>query len=238
MAKRKIYGNDPKILAAFIKKEKASENAEPPYEDPNVKVKEGEYNNSRNPAWEVWNREHYKIHNEINAYHREQHCRVLEELHVPKELALKLASLGFNEKCYRIFYAHADLLKEPMRYLQTNFYSDDQRKKWDDDGQTMNCPISPTLDQIINWFREKYDIDFIMGPKRSGGEKLYECIPVGLGFSNVKLEPCKTLREAELQAFEYLCDKVERLPYKLEDEHDDEHEDVDYDEVAEISCND
>jgi len=210
MGKKVLYGNDPSILVALREKITELNNVKPPYD---IRTDSGGY--IRNTAMDVWQKEYQKAQFALNSYHSEQESYVLSDLHVTKGLAIKLVSLGFNEKCYRVFYSGKDLMKPSVcRYFARNYWGEQQRKRADENPDHKIYDLTaPTLSQVRDWFMEKFDVDFITSPKYVGGVKHYECIPVGMGFSNVKLGACKTLREAELQAFEYLCGKVKRLPY-------------------------
>lgn len=81
-----------------------------------------------------------------------------------------------------------------------------------------------TFFEAKEFFREKYDIDFIERP-HIGREKLYICDPVGPGLGQPRLKAVATPKEALIQCIEYLLEKVEPLTYKEgETRSEEEHE--------------
>jgi len=69
---------------------------------------------------------------------------------VTYEIALKLKELGFNEKCLGYFNRKGELIcginVSDEAFLFTNI------------GKAPNCCLAPLWQQVIDWFREKYNI--------------------------------------------------------------------------------
>lgn len=105
-------------------------------------------------------------------------------------------------------------------------YSEIKNSKRDPLKQTFfNCHMPViTFFEAKEFFREKYDIDFIERP-HIGREKLYICDPVGSGLGQPRLKAVATPKEALIQCIEYLLDKVEPLTYQVgETRSEEEHE--------------
>lgn len=167
--------------------------------------------------------------------------------YIPWELAVRLALLGFNEPCVaewnRSQKGLRDLLKGRNYVGYTTFIPSD-RERWLDrhiaernifnkahenqgnlDKACVGWNIAaPTHQQVKEWFRLKYDIDFFERP-HIGRTKEYVCDPLGPNI-HVKLKACATPREALEQAFWVLVETVKPIPIpelpkkKKEDEDD------------------
>ncbi len=154
--------------------------------------------------------------------------------YLPWELAVRLALLGFNEPCVaqwnRSTGAKREILKGKNYQTYINFYgyySDynlrhyiERRKQFQNRYDAFNSNLdrvcigmniaAPLHQQVKEWFRLNYDIDFFERPM-VGRKKEYVCDPIGPNITT-KLKACETPREALEQAFWYLVDKVKPLP--------------------------
>lgn len=148
--------------------------------------------------------------------------------YVPKEMAHQLALWGFNEECDRRWaILKNQLLKVSSCWSNVNWWQETSgsqpidgtyRKEALEDYaeklplfKCVSRAIAPTYDQVKDFFITKYDIDFIERP-HIGQEKQYICDVVGNGLGDIRLQACTTPREALLQAFTFLLDKLQPLP--------------------------
>lgn len=155
--------------------------------------------------------------------------------YIPWELAVRLALLGFNEPCVAMWNrskkALRDLLRGKNYKSYTTFLPIHDHNRWldnhIDDRKRLNrayqtygeqldyvCTgwniAAPTHQQVKEWFRLKYDIDFFERP-HIGRTKEYVCDPLGPNI-HMKLKACATPREALEQAFWVLVENVKPIP--------------------------
>lgn len=167
--------------------------------------------------------------------------------YIPWELAVRLALLGFNEPCVAMWNRSQKALRDLLRGKNYGDYTTftPLSSRWSDryiyDRNKLNnlyeaygdnldkmCVgwniAAPTHQQVKEWFRLKYDIDFFERP-HIGRTKEYVCDPLGPNI-HVKLKACATPREALEQAFWVLVETVKPIPIpelpkkKKEDEDD------------------
>lgn len=94
----------------------------------------------------------------------------IEKIFATEEISRNVVSLGFNEKCIGI-HAGFRQFGEGEDKLRGKFvYNSDVHGPWQELQQKENIPffpikfngknlVAPTWDQLIDWFREAYDID-------------------------------------------------------------------------------
>lgn len=179
-----------------------------------------------------WQDKQTELYNASAAEERAEEIRVLSQLHIPKGLASRLASHGFNERCYRSYYKRHGGLKKPTRYPHSNFGNNDTCLKGEET-HLREEPYelwSPTYDQVAQWFTDNYQVDFISSPEM-GRKKQYRCDPITPKDGLINLPLSDTVKEAQLHAFEALLSKLEPLPREVEEPEEDEDEMQDHDEV-------
>ena len=114
---------------------------------------------------------------------------------VPYEQALALKELGFNEPCFG-YYNTDPYLGSPAFNLVKPF-----DHEW--------CLPAPLYQQCFRWFREKYDIDVVIGVAYDKGKTFYlriETSPTsGYQYFDSKF---KTYEEAELACLIKLIELV------------------------------
>ena len=147
------------------------------------------------------------------------------EYFTPFELAARLALLGFNEDCIREWSRdpRKRVVKPQGCYTKINFWDwelrgnsrgcaftvDQVLEKWKESGnlnytwQYRNV-AAPMNIQVLDWFREKYEIDVMQVRKSTGSGVTYLCDPVGPGIGDIQLPECKTPNEAQLQCIKHL----------------------------------
>ena len=155
--------------------------------------------------------------------------------YIPWELAVRLALLGFNDECFAAWNRSQKGLRDLLRGTNygnyTNFASLYRHSTWIEyhiqernklnnlheaygDNLDKMCVgwniAAPTHQQVKEWFRLKYDIDFFERP-HIGRTKEYLCDPLGPNI-HVKLKACATPREALEQAFWVLVETVKPIP--------------------------
>jgi len=148
-----------------------------------------------------------------------------EEYFTPFELAARLALIGFNEECLR------EWSRDPRRRIlkpQTgnrchNFWYGDLRSNGDEGYSRVDDVLdkwkesnnltytfqyrnvaAPINIQILDWFREKYEIDVMQVRKSTGFGVTYLCDPVGPGIGDIQLPECATPNAAIVQCIEHL----------------------------------
>lgn len=160
------------------------------------------------------------------------------KFYVPWEIAVLLALLGFNEACIRKFsyYSHHKLLEQTkytnVQYSYNNFYYngkyherpsqsfiDERWKRYTEEGLKACFKYTyipaPTYEQVKEWLRVSYDIDFNEYPC-GGMDKLYYCEPIVSGRC-LNVEPGKTPKEAQLNAFNMILSTLKPLPGQVEE---------------------
>lgn len=128
---------------------------------------------------------------------------------VPYELAVKLKELGFNELCIMQWHYTNDLLfcVDVRNYPK---YKTNLESKSDSLG---DCISAPTFSQAFRWFREKYEIYYIIeGSKKFGFQHfIYD----DKGSYEIKSEETfKNYEEAELACLTKLIEIVEQQKQK------------------------
>ena len=150
------------------------------------------------------------------------------KFYLPWSISAKAILWGYNEEGVRFWNCYkAPKLLLSLKYGANIYITDDYltrgRSSFFEGTADLKLIfksryiVSITVDQLKIWFSEKYDIDFIERPVMAR-EKTYICDPVGAGLGDVRLEACKTLREAQENAFEYLFEHVKPLPLNIEEE--------------------
>lgn len=131
----------------------------------------------------------------------------MKDLFTPYDIALALKELGFHEECFKMY--HHKLLKDS--YSLSAIEAIQEREK---DHDTY---LAPTYSQAFRWFREKYGLlCYISSRTTYTGETLYigngrtipDTIKNGFIVDNIKYDPKKTYREAELACLRKLIDIV------------------------------
>lgn len=112
---------------------------------------------------------------------------MFEKDFIPYDLALRLKSLGFEERCFSYYYTDGRL-KIPHFVYERN---SKLRKGW--------C-LAPTFPQAFRWIREKYDLHLL--PIRSVN-KWYTTFGSWISSS-------ETYEEAEIACLEKLIEIVEQ----------------------------
>jgi len=174
------------------------------------------------------------------------------KFYVPWEIAALLKLLGFDEYCMRQFsyYSHHKLLEqtkylykqnEHHTYYNGKYHSkpsqavvDEIWKRYTDGGlegafkHAYTYVPCPTYEQVKEWLRVNYDVDFNEYP-RGGMGKLYYCEPIVSGRC-LNVEPGKTPKEAQLNAFNLILPTLKPLPGEIEEveqsPHDEELEEI------------
>ena len=176
------------------------------------------------------------------------------EYFTPFELAARLALLGFNEDCFREW--SRDPRKRGIKpqgcYMKVNFEQWDLRReggsnradevlrKWKESRNLAHTwqyrnVAAPMNFQILDWFREKYEIDVMQVRKSTGSGVTYLCDPVGPGIGDIQLPECKTPNEAQLQCIEHLVGILKPLEGCFDSS---EKEEVEEEEVCEVDYDD
>ena len=127
----------------------------------------------------------------------------MKDQFVTYEIAKQLKELGFDEECFGYYHVNEGYIKG-----YAFCYSENTR--------TSDCSIlAPLWQQVIDWFREKYNINILIAPVYSLGELKGYVFNFGLitmsnlseVFKNGQFETFEEAREqAILKAIE-LCQK-------------------------------
>jgi hypothetical protein len=161
------------------------------------------------------------------------------EYFVPWELAARAGLLGFNEGCVQEWgrVPKKRMLKNVWR-IYRNFHTwnlnpgDEsynyrvQRRKKYAESRSLDIAwkygnvAAPTYEQLKEWFRVNYDIDFIERPEISSVKK-YICEVIIPGKGHKVFPVAVTPREALLQAFWYIMERVEPLPESIKEPEPD-----------------
>jgi hypothetical protein len=174
------------------------------------------------------------------------------------ELAARLALLGFNEECLREWSRdpRKRIIKPQGCWMKVNFNSWELRKdekthegyaplidqvleKWEESNnlaytwQYRNV-AAPMSIQVLDWFREKYEIDVMQVRKSSGSGITYICDPVGPGIGEIQLPECETPHAAILQCIKHLVGILK----PLEGCYDSPHKEELQEEVCEVGHDD
>lgn len=118
---------------------------------------------------------------------------------VPYELAVKLKELGFNEPCIMQWHYTNDLLfcVDVRNYPK---YKTNLESKSDSLG---DCISAPTFSQAFRWFREKYNLHYLMSVR----EGIWY-------FEAWSLKGYKAYEEVELACLTKLIEIVEQQNQK------------------------
>jgi len=146
-----------------------------------------------------------------------------KEYFTPFELAARLALLGFNEPCLREWSRdpRKRVIKPQGCWMKVNFEDWDLRRedrdnrvdaildKWQYSENLAHTfqyrnVAAPMNIQVLDWFREKYEIDVMQVRKSTGSGVTYLCDPVGPGIGDIQLPECKTPNEAQVQCIKHL----------------------------------
>lgn len=87
----------------------------------------------------------------------------MKHLFVPYELALLAKEKGFNELCLACYSSSGEI-------MQDGYYSFSKPAR--NEGNRPEYPTAPLYQQLVDWFREKYKIHFLI--KRDGGYWIFE----------------------------------------------------------------
>ena len=116
----------------------------------------------------------------------------MEKEFVPHDLALDLAKLNFNEKCFGYYGIQNELKIEISSNLDTNLTRRD-------------FYAAPTYSQAFRWFREKYKVRFFI---QSGMSDLGEFFKVIFPDGEQRGMSYTTYEEAELACLQNLIEIV------------------------------
>jgi hypothetical protein len=115
---------------------------------------------------------------------------------VPHEIALALAKLKFNEKCFGYYGIQNELKIEISSNLDTNLTRRD-------------FYAAPTYSQAFRWFREKYGLWQIV-MQNTDKDWTYDILPI-IGIKDYKLfDVFDTYEEAELECLKELIKIVNK----------------------------
>ena len=115
---------------------------------------------------------------------------------VPHEIALALAKLKFNEKCFGYYGIQNELKIEISSNLDTNLTRRD-------------FYAAPTYSQAFRWFREKYGLWQIV-MQNTDKDWTYDILPI-TGIKDYKLfDVFDTYEEAELECLKELIKIVNK----------------------------
>lgn len=87
----------------------------------------------------------------------------MKHLFVPYELALKLKEKGFDEPCFKYWYAETQTDTPYLTYTvyDEELYEQSFNGKFEGDEIQVSAPL---YQQVIDWFREKHDLHiFLIG---------------------------------------------------------------------------
>ena len=131
----------------------------------------------------------------------------MEKEFVPYELALRLGSLGFDEPCFG-YYVEGELRGVNLGieqlggikpyYQRFGFHT---LSNHDIDNPKKIVVTAPTWQQAFRWFREKYDLNYVIVKAESWFYTINGC--------NTQ-EGFNTYEEAELACLEKLIEIVEQ----------------------------
>jgi hypothetical protein len=181
------------------------------------------------------------------------------EYFTPFELAARLALLGFNEECLREWArdARKRIIKPQGCWMHTNFDDYELRGAGDDNNSHVDGVLdkwerskdltftfmyrnvaAPMNIQVLDWFREKYEIDVMQVRKSTGSGVTYLCDPVGPGIGDIQLPECKTPNEAQLQCIKHLVGILKPLEGCFDSEDAKDVEYAEDPEPCEVGPND
>ena len=78
----------------------------------------------------------------------------MEELFVTYEIALKLKELGFDEECINEYWFTCKKLRFSFESVKNIYHY----KRSNSDNNDISLISAPLWQQVIDWFREKYNI--------------------------------------------------------------------------------
>jgi hypothetical protein len=178
-----------------------------------------------------------------------------KEYFTPFELAARLALLGFNEPCLREWSRdpRKRVIKPQGCWMKVTF--DDYELRREDRDSRVDALLekakhsehlayifqyrnvaAPMNIQVLDWFREKYEIDVMQVRKSTGSGVTYLCDPVGPGIGDIQLPECKTPNEAQVQCIEYLVGILKPLEDAFDAE--DRYEYAENDDICEVGPDD
>jgi len=123
----------------------------------------------------------------------------IETLFVPYELAVKLKELGFDEPCLAYHTRKKDII--PLQQIRYEF----NELKNSEINSTYCSSVAPTYQQAFRWFREKYDLIYVIVKAESWFFTINGC--------NTQ-EGFNTYEEAELACLTKLIEIVEQQKQK------------------------
>lgn len=83
----------------------------------------------------------------------------MKEQFVTYEIALALKELGFDEKCFVIFFKGILNNGHHVNYISNEWESTFYRNKTNSEANSIDIVSAPLWQQVIDFFREKHDID-------------------------------------------------------------------------------
>ena len=107
----------------------------------------------------------------------------LEEQFVTYEIALKLKELGFDEKCFKV-YDELGFIQDEKEMDELNLIK-------------LNAPL---WQQVIDWFREKYNIHIWITYNREYDNPYFTCIVDISQINRITTGYCKEYSAAREQA--------------------------------------
>ena len=114
----------------------------------------------------------------------------MKNLFVPYELAAKLKERGFNEPCFLCYvdeeYKSFDDLMFTIEFVESKL-EDCCFKKNSDFNNSITAPF---FQQVVDWFRDKHNIEIVVFPKSYAGGISYcfDCIKTGKRSTEENLE--------------------------------------------------
>ena len=119
----------------------------------------------------------------------------MKEQFVTYEIALKLKNLGFNEFCMGFFYSeHIDELSDISLGTTTKVVEEMVNR--------FNCIKAPLWQQVIDWFREQYELSLELDASSNGlyNAHIYSITNSKFGYSVIVEIPQLNYYEAREQA--------------------------------------
>jgi len=116
----------------------------------------------------------------------------IEDLFVDNQTSLKLKEIGFDEICFG-YYLINGVLTHPLKFDPVYNYEKIKYK-------------APTIDQVVNWFLEKYDIWISLGREYEKGIFMGFGIEIESNPGVRYLDVYDSPREAYLAAINYIID--------------------------------
>jgi hypothetical protein len=74
---------------------------------------------------------------------------------VPYKLAVKLKELGFDEPCFTYYYEDTGKIRTGLSIHIHNGWTYSGTKR-------LETTLAPTFSQSFRWFREKYDLNYVI----------------------------------------------------------------------------